>query len=173
MNVIKAFTDGSCSGNQTKDKSKRKAGCGVYFKDKPESLKNVSYQLVDNPTNNRAEIKAVILCFDEIMKLCDFGKEELNLIVVTDSKLVFNIVNGWIYKWAKNEWKKSNDKEIKNKDLIIDLYQKLLLLKEKNVTLNMEHIRSHQKEPEDTNSKEWDYWYCNEMADQLAKLSYA
>ena len=55
------------------------------------------------------------------------------------------LVNIWGKNWKFNNWKTSNGKDVKNLDLIKNLHN---LVKSKNVKFY--HIRSHQKEPNDT-----------------------
>ena len=66
---IRAFTDGACTGNQNKDKTNTKAGYGIYYEQEFQdkySLKCVSEQLHSTPTNNRAELMAVLVCLNQI-----------------------------------------------------------------------------------------------------------
>ena len=46
-------------------------------------------------------------------------KCQVNLI--TDSKYVMDGINSWINGWKKNNWKNSQKKDVKNKDLWIQL----------------------------------------------------
>jgi ribonuclease HI len=47
------------------------------------------------------------------------AKCQVNLI--TDSKYVMDGINSWINGWKKNNWKNSQKKDVKNKDLWIQL----------------------------------------------------
>ena len=64
--IIKVFTDGSCSMNGT---SNAKAGIGIYFG--KNDIRNVSQRIKGKQTNNTAELSAVIEVFS-ILK--DSGK---------------------------------------------------------------------------------------------------
>jgi len=65
-NTTTIYTDGACSHNGT---SKAKMGIGVYFSKKNKiSIPNVSsYLMINNPTNNRAELSAI----KEALVLCN------------------------------------------------------------------------------------------------------
>ena len=53
------------------------------------------------------------------------GLEALNtkcqVNLITDSKYVMDGINSWINGWKKNNWKNSQKKDVKNKDLWIQL----------------------------------------------------
>ena len=115
LGIIKRFTiytDGSCTGNNIKDKTKRKAGYGIWYgKDDP---RNVSKKLLGDPTNNRAELMAIIVALENNVT----NKIEIK----TDSKYCKNIINSWMYTWKKKGWKKSNGKQPLNIDMVLKLY---------------------------------------------------
>ena len=46
-------------------------------------------------------------------------KSQINLF--TDSKYVKEGINNWIISWKKNNWKNSQKKDVKNKDLWVEL----------------------------------------------------
>jgi len=45
----------------------------------------------------------------------------VNVTIITDSKYVMNGIDKWIANWKKNNWKTSNKKAVKNKDLWLQL----------------------------------------------------
>ncbi|MGB2329024.1 MAG: ribonuclease HI, partial [Gammaproteobacteria bacterium] len=65
-------------------------------------------------TNNKMELTAAIKGLEALNTKC-----QVNLI--TDSKYVMDGINGWINGWKKNNWKNSQKKDVKNKDLWIQL----------------------------------------------------
>ena len=67
-----------------------------------------------NTTNNKMELQAAI----EGLKVL---KESCNVILTTDSKYVMNGITSWIDNWKKNNWKNAAKKDVKNKDLWIEL----------------------------------------------------
>ena len=104
--LIKIYTDGACSGNPGP------GGWGVFI----ENSGNVTELSGrdENTTNNRMELKAVI----EALKFFTINSE---LTIHTDSKYVMDGASRWIKNWKKNNWKTAQKKDVKNKDLWIEL----------------------------------------------------
>ena len=104
--LIKIYTDGACSGNPGP------GGWGVFI----ENSGNVTELSGrdENTTNNRMELKAVI----EALKFFTINSE---LTIHTDSKYVMDGASKWIINWKKNNWKTAQKKDVKNKDLWIEL----------------------------------------------------
>ena len=69
----------------------------------------------------------------------------------------------WIDNWMRNDWKKSDGKEIKNLKLIKQLYG---LISEREGNVNFNHVRAHKKKP--TDPEMIPIWEGNMMADKLA-----
>ena len=44
-------------------------------------------------------------------------KKRSRIVLYTDSKYLIDGINNWIKKWKSNNWKTSNKKDVKNKDL--------------------------------------------------------
>ena len=114
MNVIYMYTDGACKGNPGP------GGFGVV------SVKNNEIQYkysetCENTTNNREELKAILHVFE----LADKNPDTYYM-VMSDSAYCVNTINDWIFKWANNDWKKSNNQPIENPDLIQSLYKYLI-----------------------------------------------
>ena len=105
-NIVNIWTDGACSGNPGP------GGWGVLIKYK-NSIKKLSGAEY-NTTNNRMEMTAVI----KALKYLDAGRT-INLY--TDSKYVKDGTTIWIHNWKKKNWKNSQKKDVKNKDLWVEL----------------------------------------------------
>ena len=104
--MIKIYTDGACKGNPGP------GGWGALIVN--GNVQNEIFGGEDNTTNNRMEIKAVIMALETIEvddEITDF----------TDSKYVQKGINEWIKNWKINGWRSSNKKSVKNKDLWIQL----------------------------------------------------
>jgi len=104
--IINIWTDGACSGNPGP------GGWGALIKYN-NSTKEISGS-EKNTTNNRMEMIAVI----KALKYID-TKSQINLY--TDSKYVKEGITNWIIGWKKNNWKNSQKKDVKNKDLWVEL----------------------------------------------------
>lgn len=107
MAQIQIYTDGACSGNPGP------GGWAAILK-YGDSEKDIS-GYVDNTTNNRMELFAVIKALAALNRACD-------VIVYSDSAYLVNAFNkGWIDKWQINSWKNSKKQEVLNKDLWLQL----------------------------------------------------
>ena len=133
------YTDGACSGNPGP------GGWGAVIFDEKKKQINISGKVKDT-TNNRMELMAPIMALKKIKSLSE-------VVVFTDSTYVKNGITEWIKKWKKNDWKNSNKKTVKNKDL----WMKLNNLCQKNKVI-WKWVKGH------SNNK------YNDLADKLATL---
>lgn len=147
MNV---YTDGSCINN---GKPNAKAGIGIWFAENDE--RNTSKELDGEVSNNIAELKAILYVFN-ILKDEIRNKEIIN--IYSDSDYSIKSITTWADSWEKNGWKKKDNSEPKNLDLIKKLHK--LFKKFNNVSIY--YIAAHTNAT-DTHSK------GNECADELAK----
>ncbi len=106
-NEITIYTDGACKGNPGI------GGWGAVIKF-PNSVEKKIYGYRNETTNNRMELTAAIMS----LSILD---QKSTVILYTDSKYLMNGINLWIFKWKKNSWKTSNNKDVKN----MDLWQKI------------------------------------------------
>ena len=106
MKALEIYTDGACRGNPGA------GGWGVYLLYKNEKKEFYGGKL--NTTNNQMELTAAI----EGLKVL---KEPCKVKLYTDSKYVMDGINSWIANWKKNNWKNASKKDVKNKDLWIEL----------------------------------------------------
>jgi len=74
-----------------------------------------------NVTNNQMELQAILHAFKYIIS----KNPEEDFVIYCDSAYCVNICNDWIFTWAKNNWINSKKEEIKNIDLIKELYSYL------------------------------------------------
>ena len=146
--IFNIYTDGSCINNGTKN---AKAGIGVYFG--KDNTRNVSEPFYNNPTNQRAELYAIIKA---ITLLTDWELNNKKIIIYTDSQYSIFCIEKWYQQWVKNGWKTKKNKNVKNKKLIKQLHT---LVKTNHILLK--HIRSH------TNKNDI-HSIGNSKADQLA-----
>ena len=103
---FKIYTDGACSGNPGK------GGWAAIILD-DLNLSSISGS-ESNTTNNRMELMAPIMALKKI-------KTKSEIIIYTDSRYVKDGITEWIKKWKLNNWKSSNKKPVKNKDLWVKL----------------------------------------------------
>ena len=103
---FKIYTDGACSGNPGKG-----GWAAIIIDGKNQS--NISGS-ENKTTNNRMELMAPIMALKKI-------KTKSEIIIYTDSRYVKDGITEWIKKWKLNNWKSSNKKPVKNKDLWMKL----------------------------------------------------
>lgn len=106
---VTIFTDGAARGNP-----EGPGGYGAVLKytDTKGTLhtKEISQGYIKT-TNNRMELLAAIRALEELNRPC-------TVTLYSDSKYLVDAFNkGWIAGWQKNNWKKSDKKPVKNKDL--------------------------------------------------------
>ena len=107
MKTVKIYTDGACRGNP----GLGGWGALMIFEGKEKEL----FGGQEDTTNNQMELKAAI----ESLKAL---KEPCIVELTTDSKYVMQGITQWIENWKKNNWKTATKKDVKNKDLWIELY---------------------------------------------------
>ena len=103
---FKIYTDGACSGNPGKG-----GWAAVILDGKNQSSISGSE---NKTTNNRMELMAPIMALKKI-------KTSSEITIYTDSRYVKDGITEWIKKWKLNDWKGSNKKPVKNKDLWVKL----------------------------------------------------
>lgn len=104
---LQIYTDGSCH-------TSKRIGGYAFAIIKDDKVLETVFGSEDNTTNNRMEMKAVILSFQYL--------EENNLLhysiqIYTDSKYICEGINKYICRWMNNNWQSSNKTQIKNQDL--------------------------------------------------------
>ena len=108
MEKVTIYTDGACSGNP----GPGGWGAVLMYKDAKKEISGGEKET----TNNIMELTAVI----EGLKMLKFPCE---VELYSDSAYVVNAFNqGWIYNWAKNNWKTADKKDVKNKEIWQELY---------------------------------------------------
>ena len=106
MKTVNIYTDGACRGNPGI------GGWGVLIEFGDISKQHFGGE--NNTTNNKMELKAAI----EGLKLLN---EPFKVNLNTDSKYVMQGITTWIDNWKKNNWKNASKKDVKNKDLWVEL----------------------------------------------------
>ena len=106
MKTVNIYTDGACRGNPGV------GGWGVLIEYKDVSKEYFGGE--NNTTNNKMELKAAIEAFKVLNEPCIVN-------ITTDSKYVMQGITLWIDNWKKNKWKNASKKDVKNKNLWIEL----------------------------------------------------
>ena len=106
MKTVNIYTDGACRGNPGE------GGWGVLIEYENTRKEYFGGKILT--TNNQMELLAAI----EGLKAL---KEPCIVNLTTDSKYVMQGITSWIDKWKKNNWKNAAKKNVKNKDLWVEL----------------------------------------------------
>lgn len=107
MTILKIYTDGGCSGNQSQKNSGGWGAILEFGEYRKELLGGEK-----NTTNNRMELTAVI----EALKA--LNKENQTIEVFSDSAYVSNCFREkWYESWEKNKWRNAAKKSVENQDL--------------------------------------------------------
>ena len=109
MEEVTIYTDGACSGNP----GPGGWGAILMYKDNKREISGGK----KDTTNNVMELTAVI----EALKLL---KYPCKVNVYSDSAYVVNaFLQHWINGWQRNNWKTSDKKDVKNKELWQELIE--------------------------------------------------
>ena len=147
------YTDGSCAGN---GKAVNSGGFGVIVLDNDEKLIYNYNKRCENTTNNREELKAILYSFLNYgvninNPLHGFNNYDIP-IVYSDSNYCVQTFNDWMFRWANNNWIKSDKQKPENLDLIQAYFEHY----QKGYRIDLKKVKGH------SNNK----W--NELADKLA-----
>lgn len=163
--VFEVWTDGSCLGNGKKEP---KGGIGIYFgeDDHRNTSKVLSGTGCEVPSNQKAELKAIIVSMDILLKTPD---PEKKVVIYTDSAYSINVVVKWAHKWKENGFKTVSGEPVKNQELIKKLVNNHSKMQNNFKSIELKHIKAHTSAPLNKNSVAYKLWYGNEQADKLAK----
>ena len=150
LKPIEAYTDGACPAN---GRGATIAGAGVAFPDHPGL--NVSETILEKPTNNRAELLAILRATEVADASIDpTGRQTLR--VFTDSMLCVNTFTKWVAGWKKNGWRKRDGAPVLNAELIKAIDARMARRR-----IEFKHVRAH------TGRGDRDSQF-NALADELA-----
>jgi ribonuclease HI len=165
-NIIYVFTDGNCKNNGRKN---AKAGYCVFFTEEEDSIYytlNKSGMILNEPTNQKAELTAMLQLFciiDENIKL--FKNKTIN--ICSDSLYTIKCITEWYKNWEKNGYKTSKNENVKNSELIKQIIELKEEVQNNNITINFKHVFSHTMEPQSKDTVEYYIWKGNKICDEL------
>ena len=147
------YCDGSAKNNGYENSS---GGYGVV-----EIQNNkVIYQFQDfkSPTtNNEMELMAILHIFQKLDKEKNLNYYEFQElpIIYSDSAYCVNIINDWMFSWERNGWKRPKNQEVKNLEIIQQIYNLHNLAK-------VEKVKGHS-------GNVWNE-YCDQLATGKVKI---
>ncbi len=106
MKSVSLFTDGACSGNPGP------GGWGVLLRYNGNEKELSGGE--KETTNNRMELTAAVKGLNAL-------KESCRVDLYTDSEYLKNGVTQWMPQWKKNGWRTSSKKDVRNKDLWLEI----------------------------------------------------
>lgn len=129
---IAIFCDGSC-----KQKTTKKGGIGVYIPDQNIRISRA----IDSPTTNQ---KCELLALDCAINIT-LLEENLTkkFCIYTDSSYSIGCTVKWNKNWERNGWKTSENKDVKNRDIIEPLVEKIKLANKDSTRVNIQFIKGH------------------------------
>ena len=137
MKKVQIFTDGSSLGNPGPG-----GWCAILrYNNHQKILKGGKKET----TNNEMEIMAVLEGLKALKEPCEVD-------LYTDSNYVVQAIKDWIYRWAKNDWKRSSKKEVAHRNMWEEIYRLLKIHKVKPIW-----VKAHSGHKE------------NELCDRIAK----
>lgn len=175
MTILKIYTDGGCSGNQS-DQNFGGWGAILEFGDVKKELHGGEV----NTTNNRMEMTALLEAFRALKK------EGLEIEIFSDSSYLMDCFRKkWYLNWQKNGWMTASKKPVENREL----WEALLaeVARHKSITFNRVkgHVNLNSKQTNfDTLYKKFIEWNgdrfsfeefkyvtaMNNRADELANI---
>jgi len=106
MKKVVIYTDGACRGNPGP------GGWAALLRYGHHEKKISGAE--ENTTNNRMELLAAIKSLASLRESCMID-------IHTDSQYVQKGITTWLHAWKKRNWKKSDNKPVKNADLWAEL----------------------------------------------------
>lgn len=116
--TMKIYVDGGCRRNGRSDAVAAAAAC---IKNKWGKYRIRARYITDDPTNQRAEITAIIMALELALAKYKNDLDEMPLMdveIFSDSRYAVNCMKTWIYKWCRNGWMNSAGNPVANRDLI-------------------------------------------------------
>ena len=134
--VVEIYTDGACRGNPGP------GGWGAVLR--YQGAEKELFGGEAQTTNNRMELTAVIRALEAL-------KQPSRVQLYTDSQYVQKGIRDWIHSWKRNGWKTADKKDVKNRELWVELDEL-----RKRHDIEWHWVKGHAGHPE------------NERADALA-----
>ena len=117
--IMEIYVDGGCRGNGKPDSI---GAAAAVFRRKwgKRNCWTRAMPRWPTPTNQRAEITAIILALEQALEEYANldGNPWLDVKIYSDSKYAIGCMTDWVYKWRANGWRNAAGNEVANRDLI-------------------------------------------------------
>ena len=108
MKKVLIYTDGACSGNP----GPGGWGAVLIYNGIEKEMSGAEKET----TNNRMELFAAISALRALKEPCEVD-------LYSDSAYLCNAINeNWLFDWKQKNWRTANKKDVKNKDLWVQIY---------------------------------------------------
>ncbi|RDL38402.1 Uncharacterized protein BP5553_02742 [Venustampulla echinocandica] len=117
--TMKIYVDGGCRRNG-RPGSTGAAAAVVEYRNGGQKAWTRILPRRPPPTNQRAEITAIILALQLALEKIDelHSNPKINVKIYSDSKYAVGCMTDWIYKWSQNGWINAAGNAVANQDLI-------------------------------------------------------
>jgi len=117
--IMEIYVDGGCRGNGTPSS----IGAAAAVLKLRFGRQNVWTKILPRqppPTNQRAEIEAIILALEQALENYEELDTDpwLDIKIYSDSRYAVGCMTKWVYKWSRNGWMNAAGNEVANRDLI-------------------------------------------------------
>ena len=118
--IMKIYVDGGCRNNGRSNRVAAAAAVVEMRWGKHKSYKRYLPQGPNPPTNQRAEITAIILALEVgLQKYGELHSDQyMDVTIYSDSKYAVGCMTEYIHKWRRNGWTNAAGNPVKNQDLI-------------------------------------------------------
>ena len=155
--ILNIYCDGSAFFN---GKPNCKAGFAVFFG--VGDRRNYSQQILDFPSNNRAELHAILKSLEIITSNKDVSKYK-KIVIHSDSEYSIKSATLWIKGWKKNGWMTKADKPVEHKDLLQKIDKHLETYQ--HISLNWVPAHTNQDDPHSIGNDHADKMAINSIKD--------
>jgi ribonuclease HI len=154
---MEIYVDGGCRGNGREGS----IGVGAAIFELKHGRQKEWYKILPQyppPTNQRAEITAIIIALDRALdKYHNLDSNPwLDVKIYSDSRYAIGCMTKWISKWSENGWINAAGNEFANRDLIEEASELNDRLKEEG---SVEYIWIPREQNQDADS------LCNDIMD--------
>ena len=132
--IYEVYTDGACSGNPGP------GGYAFTIISEGKTFLN-SWGFEPYTTNNAMELTAIVKSLLVLVKEAERKGRKFIITVYSDSSYCINPINQkWIYSWMIKNWKTSENKEVKNKELWQEVFR---LINNNSAQIEFIKIKGH------------------------------